>query len=709
MKKKLLALVATVVLCFPIFSVLQVNAANYKEGDQIPYNSYSYWYDYSGADRVAVYNKPIYETKFVLDYKDMGLVSQFNKLADVHTSKNANTYLLDSGDSRIVILDGDYRVKTTINAVTDGQQEYNFRGAQGIFVDGQENIYISDTENARVLVCKEDGTLVKVHKLPESRLIPTSFEYRPIKCAVDSRGYLYVLSDGSYYGAILYSPEGDFLGFYGANTVKNTVTEAIAQLWNKLILNDEKRAAMEVKLPYQFTDLYIDSEDFVFTTTGNTTTKHTDVQTGQIRKLSPGGQDVLGSDAVDYGDEGNGIYQQDILGICVSEDEFIYALDSAYGHVFLYDQTNTLLGVFGNGSREGIQDGSFSYATAIALNGEDVLIIDSSMKTLTVFGSTEYGSLLKEAVAITNAGDYVGAKPLWENVLSQDKQNQLAYRGLGKAYYSEGKYDKALEYSKTGCDRETYALAFGLIRNDFIMEHFVWLILGVAFVVMVILLLRKYMSKKQITILTPKMRLALSVLRQPGNAFTEIKVYRQGSYFIALGILVIYYITSVMKVTNGGFCYTVFDASNFNAILVLLRSTGLVLLFTLCFWAVSTLQSGQGRIGEIFITVVYSIQPLIISNVVYIVLTNIMLPEEIGFLSLFMDIMTIYTLFILCMGLMRISDYEIGKFIFVCILTVAGMIIVVFIGIVVLLLLQLLGGFITTVISETYKIMTFGG
>lgn len=707
MRKKIIRMILAAVLCAVLLSGVAVNAA-YDEGNQIPYNSYTYWYN-TGSDYKAVYIKPLYEVEATFDYIDMGLEAQFDKITDIFTGDDGKTYILDGGASSVAVLDADYKVSSYFASVTDGSEALTFKDAQGIFVDDGGNIYISDTENARVLICDEKGVLKEKVLLPESRLIPSSFNYRPIKSAVDSRGYLYVLSDGSYYGAILYSPDGEFLGFYGANTVKNTVTQAIVNLWNNLVMNDEKRSAMETTLPYQFTDLFIDDADFVFTATGNTAVERNEIQTGQIKKLSPGGTNVLqGSDEFDYSD-GSGAYDQDILGLSVSKDGYIYALDSAYGHIFVYDQNSICLGVFGCGSKEGIQDGSFTAPVAITLNGDDVLVADSTLNTLTVFGITEYGALVKQAQTLTNDGDYIGAKALWQDLLSQDKNNQLIYKGLAKAYYDEGNYSEALSYAKLGYDRDTYALAFELVRNDFIAENFVWLFLVLIAVVAVIVVLLKLKKKHNIHLFNEKFHIAFSVMRHPGDAFDVIKRQKKGSALIATLFLALYFVTYIMRYTHGGFCYVAFDASSFNALFVLIRSAGLVLLFSMCFWGVSTLSSGQGKLGEIYITVCYCLQPMVICNVAWIILTNIMLPSEIAFLDLLVTAVTLYSAFLLIRGLMKISDYEFGKLVGVSVLTVLGMIIVIFIGIVVLLLLQLLVGFFSTISAEIYKMTTFGG
>lgn len=711
MCKKTIRLIAVIVVALTLFTGIFTVSVCAADRTHIPFESYTYWNDYAiEGNRKSVYNRPIYMVDKTLDFIDMGLDSQLKEITDIYSDDNGYTYILDGGASRVIVLDKDYALINTFVNVSKEENELSFLNAKGIFVDKEGNIYIADTENARVLISNINGEFISEYVLPESRLIPTTFNYKPIKITKDSRGYMYVLSDGSYYGAILYSPDGDFLGFYGANSVKTSLGDALSNIIKQMFMSNEQRSKMETSLPYQFTDLCVDKTDFIYTATGNTQSKKSaSTQTGQIRKLSPGGMDIIASDEMNYGDENFYNNSQDILGVDVDDEGYIYALDSTFGHVFLYDQYNNNLGVFGCGTRKGIQDGSFTNAIAITVNGTDVLVADATLNTVCVFKITKYGEKLKEAQSLVNEGDYTTAKPLWEELIKVDTQNQLIYVGLAKAYYEEGNYDKAMEYAKLGYDRETYALAFGLVRNDFLTEYFTLIVvIAVAIIIGIIIALR-YKKKHNIKLLPSKVKIAISVLRHPGDIFAEIKLKGVGSYAVAVVILILYYISSILSVTHGGFCYTGVDTASFNALLTLLRSVGVVVLFTICYWAVSTLMHGKGKIGEIFITVCYSFQPMIIANITYVILTNIMLPSEIAFLNLFMTAMTLYSAFLLCVGLMKISDYEFSRFLGVVVLSVVGIVLVLYVGILVFLLLQLLWSFLKTIVLEIYKMITFGG
>lgn len=708
--KKLLSKLMIFALLSVIVLPFKADALTYKDNDQIPYSSYTYWYHYSGSEKKAVYNKPIFNTYKTIDSVSLKLSDPIREITDIYTNNNGKTYVLDGKGSRVIIVNNDYSLSSFFYDVKNNDEDVNYKNASGIFATDDGKIYIADTDNARVICCNEDGILEKFYYLPDSRLIPSSFKYKPIKVAMDSRGYLYVLSDGSYYGAILYSPNDEFLGFYGANTVKSSVSDVITNLWNKIILNDKKRSLKSSKLPYQFTDLYIDAYDFVYTATGNTSTLANGTeQKGQIRKLSPGGKDVLGSDSVNYGDTDNGHYSQDILGVTVDKNGFIYALDSAYGHIFVYDQNNSLIGAFGCGTRSGEQTGSFTSAVAISLNGADVIVADAAFNRLTVFQLTDYGRLVMKAQGLTNSGDYLGSKPFWQDVYSQDKNNQLAYIGLAKVYYEEGNFSLAMKYAKVGCDRETYAIAFKEVRNNWINDNFIWIIVFLVVIIAIITVFLKIIKKKNIYFIPKSLKKTLNAWSQPGTVYDYICKEKKKYGLVSLALALIFYSTTVMRDMLSGFCFNYFNSTSYNAAFVFLRTFGLVILLSICYWGVSSLLLGRGKMIEIFIVICHSLQPIIVSNLIYLLLTNIALPSEVGFLNIITFSLTIYSAFMMIMGLMRISEYEFSKFVGVAVLTVLGIICILFVGIVVFLLFQTFVEFIKTLATEINKIIRFGG
>ena len=159
-----------------------------------------------------------------------------------------------------------------------------------------------------------------------------------------------------------------------------------------------------------------------------------------------------------------------------------------------------------------------------------------------------------------------------------------------------------------------------------------------------------------------------------------------------------------METLAGGFMFTNYDPASFNSILVLITSVGLVVLWIVANWMVSTLLGGKGKMKEIVIVTCYSLQPLIWASIVRIVLTNVLLPSEASFLSILSTIATIYFFILLVNGMLKIHDYTMGKFLWTSFLTVLGMAIIVFLLIMLIILIQQFGAFVATLVSEIITI-----
>lgn len=697
----LILLLSVFILPFNVSAVQQGTGS--AQSSEVPYQSYTYWVDYNTSEKMPVYSKPMYKTDTIVSSAVLG-ADENSKLNDVAVDNNGTTYILDSGNSRIYMLDANYQLIGTLADIVLDEKPLKFTDAQGIYVDNNGIIYVCDTENARVICLDVNGSVKDMLTLPKSELIPTGFKYRPVKVAVDSKGYTYIASEGSYYGAILYSPEMEFLGFFGANTVKSTPLDVLSNLWKRLTSNDIKRAADEISLPYAFTDIVVGPADFVYTSTGKGS--NSNAQTGQICVLNPGGKNIIANEGKNFADYKVGrllfaSLTQNMSNLDVDEDGMIFALDKTYGRIFWYDSECTLFSVFGGSAGQGTQKGTFSMPSAIAVNGSDVLVTDSSKNTLTVFKITEYGAAVRSAQLITLSGDFAASLDSWKLIISEDTNCQMAYRGLGKAYYDIGDNAKAMEYAKLGVDRDTYAKAFEVERTNLIEKYFYLIFIGIAVIIAIVIILKVKFGNKQFTLVNnARLKVALSSVAHPVESFRLVKEKGEGSAIIGAVILVLFYVFTVLNDTSGGFAFTVFDSENYSAIYVLLSTVGFVLLFSIANWLVCTLAGGIGTLKEIFTVTCYSLIPMLAFRIARLALTHIIIPDEGAFLNVIAVACVIYTLFMLIIGIMRIHDYEFGKFIATTIMTIIGMLIIVFLLFLTFMLIQQVLNLVSTVYIE---------
>ena len=85
-----------------------------------------------------------------------------------------------------------------------------------------------------------------------------------------------------------------------------------------------------------------------------------------------------------------------------------------------------------------------------------------------------------------------------------------------------------------------------------------------------------------------------------------------------------------------------YDNELFNSLWIFVRSIGLVILWIIADWMVCTLLGGTGTLKEITVVTCYSLWPLILSNFLKIILTNVLVPNEANFLSILNAIAIIY-------------------------------------------------------------------
>ena len=165
-------------------------------------------------------------------------------------------------------------------------------------------------------------------------------------------------------------------------------------------------------------------------------------------------------------------------------------------------------------------------------------------------------------------------------------------------------------------------------------------------------------------------------------------------------ILALYYIFEVLGKTRGGFLYSRVDMQNFNAIYTLVGSIGVILLWTICYWASAVLFSGKCKLREVFIISSYAMIPQIINGIFYLICSNALVLEESTAITVVSVIAMILSGIVICIGCMVVSEYGFFKFLGVTVVAVFAMVIVIFVVFMVLTLDQQLFSFGQSVFKE---------
>ena len=137
-------------------------------------------------------------------------------------SKDGELFLLDAQSSKIVVFDQNLTVKRVITPYEEDNSPIAFGEALGIFICDDGRILVSSKKPGCVYILDENGLCLSKLTEPKSSLIPEGYYYEPIKAVEDNGGIIYVLSAGSYSGALQFDVNGAFLGFFGSEKVAVT-------------------------------------------------------------------------------------------------------------------------------------------------------------------------------------------------------------------------------------------------------------------------------------------------------------------------------------------------------------------------------------------------------------------------------------------------------------------------------------------------------
>ena len=277
----------------------------------------------------------------------------------------------------------------------------------------------------------------------------------------------------------MFSPDGEFTGFYGANRVEPT-SEVIGSRIKSFFMSDEKKLRRTRNIPSGITGFDI-SGDFIYTCTASNTQ-----QTDTVKKLNAAGSNIFAKLEAVFGDtkpmydtSRNQLLASAMTDIEISSDGCINCLDLTMGRIFRYDEDGELMFIIG-GKAE--QLGGFDTVSAIESYGERLYASDSVKDTITVFRETSFGRAVNKAVSLYGQGYYEEALEPWYEVLSRDGNYRRANTGVAMALLRKGDYEGAMEYAKKADSSEIYNKAFEGYRREFLSEHFGRIFLGAAVV-----------------------------------------------------------------------------------------------------------------------------------------------------------------------------------------------------------------------------------
>lgn len=491
-----------------------------------PYRTYNYdaWFNalpsQAGYEVIDTADSRVIGLEQVADPDSEFFISETEptsmvNMKDFFITDEGEIYICDTDNNRIIKTDINFNLlacykffpgSTSKHVVTDDQGNEievdadELKAPYGIYVDHDGEMYIADRDNQRIVRCKEatktSAKIITEYYRPDSPLYDTQSFYCT-KVVVDAAKNVYVICPAVNKGAIMFSEAGSFLGFYGANRVEVTAAVIRNRIWRK-IASESQLASIERATPVEYANFDIDKDGFIYTVT-----EVANQTTDAVKKLNPAGYNILErtADNNSFGDQVsityNGTtYATRLTDIVVTEDNFINILDYTSGRIFQYDERCNQLLIFGFDQEE--QRGGFNNPNAIEAYDDKIYVLDGRNNDITVFGMTEFGRYVHEAIKLHNEGLYEEAYSIWQEVLKRDGAFYMALVGTSKALYNQDDYEGAMKYSRLSFDAEEYDRAFEANRQETLRNNFTLYVVIILLLIVLWFVLKVLKKKKKI-------------------------------------------------------------------------------------------------------------------------------------------------------------------------------------------------------------------
>lgn len=398
-------------------------------------------------------------------------------VTDIATSEDGRIFITDRTNSIIYVLDADGQYLSFIKNVKDENkknaqvngQSVTLTNPEGAFYHEKNNeLYICDTGNQRLLVLDGETFVFKRAILRPDDMTGTT-EFKPSKVTVDNADRIYVVVQSSYEGIIELNEDGSFSRYFGVNEPQINM---IDYLW-KSIASDKQKEKMGKTYAPAFNNVTLDGEGFVMAVSSDSAAQ------ASVFRLNSAGKNVLremGNKPVigDLFTEKSSAF----VDIAVKPYGTYAVADKTYGHIFLYNFDGELLCVFG---AKGSAVGQFKTPSAIAWLGDKLIIGDSDLKSAYIFEPTDFGLALLKANEAYYNGEWDVATAHFQDALRLCANLETAYVGIGKNLLMKEDYEGAMYNFKLGNNREFYSKAYKGYRSQVMKDHF-WVIAVIAVV-----------------------------------------------------------------------------------------------------------------------------------------------------------------------------------------------------------------------------------
>ena len=725
---KILCLIFSVVLLMGM--ALQVSAA------AAPYQTYTY--DIEG---MAVYSPHAYTPSEALTSYEMNMPHALNGATDIFVDDREWKYISNTKNNTVEVLDENFIYQFSIGKFINkqGVQDGLYEPA-GLYVyDGK--LYVCDTMNARIVIFDLEGNFLDIVEAPSADIMGSDTVFRPVAVAVNKSGTMYIVSKTTYSGIIALNSDGSFQAFVGAQ--KATVSMAV-RIRRMIFPN----IVTESYLSTPYKNLTMDSDGIVWATIifddadadnlANSLLSGTINETyAPVKQLNPKGDDIMvrqgftmPAGEVNFASAatasmGKHTGPSELVDIAIGSNGMWSVLDSKRGKIYTYDSEGNMLFAFGD---QGAQLGNLAAPTAISYCGSDILVLDSTLNSVTVFKRTDYGDVIDLALQHNNERKYSEGFEDWKDILKRNINFDAAYVGIGKNLYRQAentsiieslpeeeretfaltKYQEAMDYYKDAHETTNYSIAFKAWRKAMTEKWILLILLVIVVLVVAVAKMFGYIGKKNKAgvvkagkrTLWEEFLYGFYVMMHPFDGFWDLKHEKRGSVRGGLCIVALTGAALLYQKVGSAYLFGGGTGAKGNVFGVVIAFVVVFVLWCLANWCLTTLFDGEGTLKDIFIATAYALMPMPLLIIPATIATNFASLTEAEMITLILGLSYVWTGMLIFFGSMTTHGYSMGRNILISIFTLVGMIFILFVAVLFWNLITRMVSFVTDIVTE---------
>jgi Yip1 domain len=188
----------------------------------------------------------------------------------------------------------------------------------------------------------------------------------------------------------------------------------------------------------------------------------------------------------------------------------------------------------------------------------------------------------------------------------------------------------------------------------------------------------------------------------PFNGFWDLKYEnsKRNNLIISFTILFLLIITNVLSSQYSGFLVNLYNPEDINSLMEILYVVVPVLFWCVANWSLTTLMDGEGKFVEIFTSTCFALFPLVVINLPWIFLSNLISAQETTFYYFSNSFAVLWFIFLLYVGNMTVHQYKPSKSIGTILLTIVAMGFMAFLCLLFFSLIQQMAGFFNVIYQE---------